>query len=215
VAEFSEIACDPQAATLDEVLGTAIALLDAGGLLGHPTSTVYGIGGQASEATDKVVLGLKGSPSAHPYLRLVADAASVSRLYPTARWTSEARRLVRELWPGPLTIVLDDGSPAGLAVRAEPHPVLRRLLAHWGGALSSTSLNRSGRAPATNPGEARETLASFPSTDLPITFLNCGSLSGPPPSTLVSAREGSIRLLREGAIPAEIIEACLGESMAR
>ncbi len=190
-----------------------VAALEAGGLLAHPTSTVYGIGGPSTKRADVAIGALKRRPADQPLLRLVPDAVAVPRLFPGARWPRECERLAAVFWPGPLTLIIDDGSLHGLAVRAESHPLLRAILSRWDGSLSSTSLNPSGSPPAVSPREARQTLEGFPNTDLPITFLAAGPLQGPPASTLVSLRSGDVRVVREGAIGAAEIEACLGESL--
>lgn len=194
-------------------VAAAVEVLGRGGLLAHPTATVYGIGGPAGPRPDAEVERLKGREGA-PVLRVVADAGRLRALYPAARWPEEADRLAARFWPGPLTLVLDDGSASGLAVRVEAHPLTRAVLAAWGGALGSTSLNRSGDPPARTEAEARAVLHAMPESRLEMAFLPAGDLDGPPPSTLVSLREPTPRLLRAGAIPLPELEAALGRRLA-
>jgi len=194
-------------------VAAAVEVLARGGLLAHPTGTVYGIGGGRGAASDAEVERLKGREGG-AILRIVADVGRLRDLFPAACWPDEAERLAARFWPGPLTLVLDDGSASGLAVRVEPHPVTRAVLSAWGGALGSTSLNRSGRPPARTEAEARAVLRAMPEASPELAFLPAGDLAGPPPSTLVSLRDAVPRLLRAGAIPASSIEAALGRSLA-
>lgn len=196
-------------------VAAAAAALERGALLAHPTQTVYGIGGPATVAADREVARLKGRIAAGPMLRIAADAASVRALFPSVVWTEDAARLADRFWPGPLTLVLDDGSGTGLAVRAEAHPVTRSVLARWSGALGSTSLNPTGGSPARTEVEARRVLEALPGAVLRLLFLPGGDLPGPPPSTLVSLRRGPPRLLREGAIARDALEDALGREIER
>lgn len=185
-----------------DVVREAVAMLRSGGLLAHPTATVYGIGGPPREEVDALIARLKGRRAAgKPLIRLAADVETARAAHPKARWDETAERLAAAFWPGPLTLVLDDGTPAGFAVRVEPHPVVRAVLAAWGGLMSSTSLNRSGEPAATTTTAARRVLEAFGESPRPVLLLAAGRLRGSSPSTLLSLREGEPRLLREGAVP--------------
>lgn len=189
-------------------------VLEGGGLLVHPTSTVYGLGGGSVEA-DAEVARLKDRPAGHPFLRITYDVKALRRERPDLRWTSDADRLARRFWPGPLTLILDDGTDQGLGVRVEAHPVTRAVLRRWGGSVSSTSLNRSGDPAATTPSEVRETLDTLPRPRLPTLWLDAGELTGGPPSTLLSLRYPTPRLLRSGAVALRAIEEALDREVAR
>lgn len=186
--------------------------LASGGLLVHPTSTVYGLGGAARRDVDAEINRLKGRPAESPLLRLVPDADSVRTLFPEVLWPGEAEVMARAFWPGPLTMILDDGGE-GVAVRVEPHPLVSAVLGRLGSALSSTSLNRSGCAPAADEEDAREVIRSLPETRMSVMFANGGRLTGPPPSTLVSLVGGRLRVVREGAVARSELERALGVVM--
>jgi len=196
-------------AVTDEWVERACAGLAAGALLAHPTTTVYGVGAGESDL-DRIISRLKGRAAGIPILRLVFDSARLRRVCPTAVWPRVASVLAEAFWPGPLTLVLDDESASGLAVRAESHPATRAILSRWSGTLGSTSLNPSGAPPARTLGEARATLRAMADPGRPLLFVAAGDLAGPPPSTLLSLRGGEIRLLREGAIERSALERVLG-----
>jgi L-threonylcarbamoyladenylate synthase len=187
----------------------ACAALESGGVLVHPTTSVYGIGGSERRA-DAIVARLKGRAESVPILRLVYDVEQLLDLHPTIRWSEKAELLAEVFWPGPLTLILDDGSESGLAVRAEAHPVMRRLLFRFGEGIGSTSLNLTGDPPAQTVRDARHVLEAMPELDRPLHFLSAGDLPGPPTSTLLSLRGSVPRILRVGAIRREQIEKLIG-----
>jgi len=137
-------------------LRRAVACLRGGGIVAYPTEAVYGLGcdplqGQAVAR----LLALKGR-AAQRGLILIAD-----RLEALERFVilppGEAGARVRASWPGPVTWILPAragvpwwlrGPRPGLAVRVTAHPPAAALARAFGGALVSTSANRSGRAPA-------------------------------------------------------------------
>lgn len=136
----------------------AVAALAAGGLVGLPTETVYGL---AADATDVAavarVFAVKGRPADHP---LIVHLAGVEQLDTWARDVpAYARRLAEALWPGPLTLVLPRTARAGdhvtggqgtVGLRAPAHPVARQLLAALGDVgLAAPSANRFGRVSPT------------------------------------------------------------------
>lgn len=200
--KFAEIAVADR-----DAVATAAEHLAAGGLLAHPTAGVYGIGGAAKTGLDREVERLKGRRAGPGIVHLIADAAGLGRVFPEASWPPLAARLATEFWPGLLTLVLDDGSEHGVAVRVEPHPFTRAVLQRWGGALGSTSLNLAGESPAADTDSARRALSAFPASEVPVLFAAAGRLPGPPPSTLVRVgRDGrACDVLRVGAISREEI----------
>ena len=185
----------------DEALARAVALLDAGGIVAHPTSTVYGLGGRPRPHVDARIAAIKRRPPA-PLIRLAASRDALLETLPGTCWTEAAGRLADAFWPGPLTLVLEDGSEVGVAVRVDPHPVVGRLLDLAGGLMTSTSLNVTGRPPARTSGEARATLSGIGSEVGTVGWLDVGDLPGSAPSTLVRLTGEAAEVLREGAIPA-------------
>lgn len=205
---WSEIGADRAGA-----VERAVRHLEAGGLLVHPTAGVYGIGGGSKTDLDAEVARLKGRPPGPGVVHLVGDVDAIRRTWPRAAWPPLAERLGGDLWPGLLTLVLDDGTEYGLAVRIDPHPFPRAVLQRWGGALGSTSVNLSGGEPAADAESVREVLAAFPDSRAPVLFVDAGRLPGPPPSTLVRVpgRDGGpYEILRVGAIAVAEIEAVAG-----
>ena len=193
----------------------AVEVLRDAGLFVHPTSTVYGLGARAEPELDAVVARLKGHDEGRPLIRLAASSTQVRQRRPGARWPEPAVRLADRFWPGGLTLVLEDGSQHGIAVRVDGHPVARAVPAALDDLVSSTSLNRAGGEPARDPDRALEVLAGMPRPDRPCAFLDAGPLPASPPSTIVSLREDPPRVLREGAVEQAALEDCLGGQVVR
>lgn len=128
-------------------------IIREGGLVAFPTETVYGLGADAlnAEAAAKIYKA-KGRPSDNPLIIHISD---VSQVYNIAKEVPEtARILMKEFWPGPLTIILwkkayvPDGTTGGLptvAIRMPSHPVARAFIRESGRVIAAPSANTSGR----------------------------------------------------------------------
>ena len=211
MARYESVAVSAGAASLDRGVRRAVEVLQAGGVLAHPTQTVYGIGGAARPEVDLRVATMKGRElERSPLLRIASDAEHLRLAFPDLVWTPEAERLALRFWPGALTLVLEDGSPRGTAVRVEGHPVMRAVLMAWKAPIGSTSLNISGEPPAVTAGQAERCLDAMTGVDATVLLLDSGDLAGPPPSTLVSLLGPVPTVLREGVVSSAAIEGCLG-----
>lgn len=210
MARYESIVASSGAASLRSSVRRAVEVLQAGGVLAHPTQTVYGIGGAMRPDVDRWVATMKGRDLGEsPLLRIASGIEDLRRAFPALVWTPEAERLAHRFWPGSLTLVLSDGSPLGQAVRVEGHPVMRAVLQAWKAPIGSTSLNLSGEPPAITARQAASNLAAMAGVEAPVLLLDAGDLAGPPPSTLVSLLGPAPTVLREGAVPAAAIEDCL------
>ena len=210
MARYESLAVAGGTANQDLVVRKAVEVLKAGGVLGHPTDTVYGIGGAARAEVDRRVAKLKGRSLAEsPILRIALDADALRAYFPDLEWTEQAERLAGRFWPGSLTMVLGDGSGRAVAVRAEGHPVVRAVLREWKAPIGSTSLNMAGGPPAVTERQAGAILERMPEVDAPVLLIDAGHLAGPPPSTLVSLVTATPEFLRDGAVSRDAIEDCL------
>ena len=210
MTRFESVAVSAGGATLDRGVRRAVEVLRAGGVLAHPTNTVYGIGGAALPEVDLQVSTLKGRTlDRAPLIRIAVDTETLLDAFPELVWPEEARRLALRFWPGAVTLVLEDGSGRGTAVRVEGHPVMQAVLRAWAGPIGSTSLNIAGESPAVTARQSCGCLDRMPDVEAPVLFLDAGTLPGPPPSTLVSFLGPVPTVLREGAVPAVAIQDCL------
>ncbi|MGE0159182.1 MAG: L-threonylcarbamoyladenylate synthase [Gemmatimonadales bacterium] len=192
-------------ADLGTILPDVVRHLEAGGVIGYPTETVYGLGGTTSAASVARVRELKSRERSKPLIALISSADAV----PELRWTESARELARIFWPGPLTLVLHDPLgifPAGVrdedthavGVRVSPHPLVARLVTELGSALTSTSLNLPGERPAASGAEALEVVKRLGARD--VVVLDGGSLPPSKPSSVVDCTGAEPVVIREGAL---------------
>ncbi len=206
-AVFSVNPNDPEEAAIAQ----AAALVASGGLVAFPTETVYGLAADAGNpATIDRLNRLKGRPPDKPYSIHLGQAAQMRAFVETV--PPMAQQLMDQFWPGPLTIVLSakDGSTVGF--RLPKHPVAQAFLRRCACPVVAPSANRSGCPP---PTDAKEVLASL---DGQIDgLLDAGPTPLGRESTVVSVVGGVLTVLREGAIPAQVIRAALerGGSLAR
>jgi L-threonylcarbamoyladenylate synthase len=133
------------------VLSLAVKALNGGGVAVIPTDTVYGLAARLDQTSAiERIFELKGRPRSKPLPVLVPDIAEANRL---ARLPPEALRMAAEVWPGPLTLVVQAVSPLGqiggdgwsVGLRVPNHPFTLELLKRCG-PLATTSANRSGRS---------------------------------------------------------------------
>jgi L-threonylcarbamoyladenylate synthase len=185
------------------------AIIKQGGVIAFRTDTFYGLGADPfNGAAVERIRALKGREDDKPILLLIADVEQIERLI-TER-SPDFMRLAAEFWPGPLTIVgrantdLPEGITAGtgtVGVRLPADPIVRELVRECGGALTATSANPAGRGPARSADDVRN---YFPEgIDL---IIDGGEVTVIAPSTVVDATTSPPRVVREGAVPASLID---------
>jgi L-threonylcarbamoyladenylate synthase len=199
----------------------ARARLLEGGIVAHPTETVYGLGCLLRPASLDALADAKGREiSLRPFLILAPNLAWVRQRF---RWGRVEDTLASRFWPGPLTLVLrpEGGSvmPAAvtseigeIAVRLSSHPLTSALLESMGEAMTSTSANRPGDPPARTGEAAAHAVVGLGLPDAVV--LDGGALPPSPPSTVVRVSSVGIELIRKGATPLGDVHAALGEGGA-
>lgn len=169
---------------------TAERILNGGGVAVIPTDTVYGLAARPDfpSAVDRLYT-IKGRALGKPIALLASDIAAVERL--SGPLTGRARELAEQHWPGALTLVVGTEG-----FRIPDHDRTRRLIAACGGLLRVTSANLSGQRPATDAPQALADVGL--SADC---IVDDGISPGGVPSTVVRVKQdGSVDILREGAI---------------
>lgn len=195
-------------------IARAVALLSDGQLVGLPTETVYGLAGDAtSDIACARIFEAKARPRFNPLIVHLPSVEAVGRI---AVMNDTARALASAFWPGPLTLVmpLKHGhglSPlvtAGLetvAIRLPAHPLMRAVLAGFGGPLAAPSANPSGRISPTTADHVRHGLDGKIAA-----VLDGGPCGVGLESTILAPSDAGTRLLREGGLPREAIEPLTG-----
>lgn len=196
-------------------MAQALAALRAGGVIGMPTETVYGLAADASNAKAIAALyNIKARPSFNP---LISHIASHELAREEGIMDERADALATHFWPGPLTLVVP-AAPGGrtcelaraglstLALRVPSHPIARALLTSVAGPVSAPSANPSGRLSPTRPRDVSTELG-----DAVELVLDGGPCDSGIESTIVSVLpDVPITMLRPGAIARADIEALVG-----
>lgn len=137
--------------------------LRQGALVACPTEAVWGL--SCDPLNRKAVEGLlrlKQRPVDKGLILVAADLEQLAYFIEVPGRT--ALRRAQDSWPGPATWVFPaspfappwiTGAHDTVAVRVTAHPLLAALCRRFGGALVSTSANRSGQAPCRNVTELR------------------------------------------------------------
>ena len=193
-------------------LDQALSLLKAGGLIGLPTETVYGLAGDAAQdlAVAKI-FAIKQRPLSHPLILL---GSSTEDCRAQVVWNETADKLAHAFWPGPLTLVLPRLSSTtasllvsaggdSLGVRVPNHPVALALLAAFGKPVAAPSANPFGKP---SPTTALQVEEAFPE----LFILDGGNTRVGIESTIVDLTGQQPLLLRLGGISREDIEAVIG-----
>lgn len=178
-------------------------------MIAFRTDTFYGLGANPYDRSAvERIRELKGREDDKPILLLISDFDAAGRLVmnPSPAYALAAEKF----WPGPLTIIghadpaLPEAITAGtgtVGLRLPADDELRTFLRQCGGVLTATSANPSGRAPARS---AQEVAEYFPSgLDL---ILDGGETEATEPSTVLDVLTTPPRVVREGAIPRDVIE---------
>ena len=191
----------------------AAAILRAGGLVGIPTETVYGLGANGLDpAAVRRIFEAKGRPQDNPLILHIPDPSGLERYCRDV--PAAARRLAEQFWPGPLTMILPrralvpDEVTCGLetvGVRCPDHPVTLAIIRAAGVPVAAPSGNRSGRP---SPTCARHMLEDMEGRIQAV--VDGGPCGVGVESTIVDLTLPVPRLLRPGGLPLEALEAVLG-----
>lgn len=201
-------------------LTRAAQYLKAGHLVAFPTETVYGLGADATNA-DAVarIYKVKGRPADHPLIVHLADMQDISE------WAAEipdyAIALARTFWPGPMTLIFHrtelakdfiTGGQETVGLRVPDHTLALALLQEFkkigGKGLAAPSANRFGQLSPTTAEAVREELGEY--LDSSDVILDGGSSSVGVESTIIDCTGTNPRILRPGAITAEMVEEVTG-----
>jgi L-threonylcarbamoyladenylate synthase len=197
-------------ATDPDALVDAVLAMRAGGIVGIPTETVYGIGVVPWPEALQALIAAKRRSQTKGIALLIDGLDQVDGL---VELSEPAQRLAARYWPGPLTLVLPlrrvdqvpqavTGGRDTLGLRIPDHPVPRSLARRLG-PIAVTSANRSGERPALT---AAALVASVGHALALV--LDDGPVRGGLASTVVAvSADGACQVLREGALDAAEITA--------
>jgi L-threonylcarbamoyladenylate synthase len=201
----------------EELWQAAREHLAAARILALPTETFYALAAHPfEEGALSRLFGLKMRTEEKPALLLVSGPDMVSAVAQDI--PPQARDLMGEFWPGPLTLILParpglsrwlTGGNKGVGLRQPRQEVTCRLIAALGFPVTGTSANRAGRPACTRADEVEREFG----VDLAL-ILDAGPCPGGLPSTIVDVKAYPPRLLRAGAVPLADIRKVIPELVA-
>ncbi|MBI5027207.1 MAG: threonylcarbamoyl-AMP synthase [Nitrospirae bacterium] len=188
---------------LDAAIEKAVDVLIKGGIIAYPTETFYGLGVRAMDKESlQRLIEIKGRPQDKPIPLIVGSLEVLKTI--VEEIPLEAEKLIKEFWPGPLTIVfkaklllpdLLTARTGKIAVRIPGESFALFLSKKIDFPITATSANPSGARP---PEVADEVSRYFgDKIDL---IVDGGKTPIGKPSTIIDVTVKPWRLLREGAI---------------
>jgi len=195
----------------------AAELLAQGRLVAVPTETVYGLAADAvSEAAVQSNYEAKGRPESKPLSVLVDGMKMVEKVCKDI--PLDAYRLAEAFWPGPLTMILwgsgvlpEIVSAGGVTqgVRCPNHRDTLSVIRELGKPLACPSANLSGQPSPKSAGDVLYQLAGRIDA-----VLDGGRCEMGVESTILDLTVTPYRILRQGGLPREEIEAVLGREVS-
>lgn len=190
----------------------ACDILESGGVVGLPTETVYGLAASiySKEGLEKI-FSTKERPFFDPLIIHVSSIEQAKSL--TTNWNPVCEKLATNLWPGPMTMILDkadivdDLITAGLTtvgIRFPSHPIAKELISKLGHPIAAPSANKFKRVSPTN---SQHVKSEFPS----LMVLEGGESEIGIESTILRPLEKEVIIYRPGTITPTQISKTLGE----
>ena len=196
-----------------EIVELAVDAIRQGGVVLHPTDTVYGLACDPfNQAALELLLALKQRSRRQGFLLLIPEAGWAERL--SASRPPIFLPLCRRFWPGPVTLLLPAGNRVPSLVRGEEGkvglrmpqlPLLRQWLQALDSPLVSTSANLSGRPAPSLAGLKR----LF--QDRVGLFLEAEASRPATPSTVADLADDPPRIVRRGE-ESDAVERFLAEN---
>jgi L-threonylcarbamoyladenylate synthase len=190
---------DPEGALIEE----AAHVLRNGGVIGYPTETVYGLGVDAyNEGALQKLFEIKGREVGKAISLLVGDVQMLEEV--TSRIPPTALNLIKDYWPGALTIIFEasrkcspilTGKTGKVGVRISPHIVPRKILEALKRPMTSTSANLSGMSSLSDPQDVYRVFRK--KIDL---IIDGGKTRENGESTVIDVTVSPPRVLREGIV---------------
>jgi L-threonylcarbamoyladenylate synthase len=202
------------------VLRQSAEKLKAGDLIAFPTETVYGLGVDAeNQSAVARMYQVKNRPANHPVIVHIAELNDVDY------WAKEipeyAINLMRDFWPGPMTLLLKrsdkakdfiTGNQEIVGLRIPAHSLALNLLTEFkklgGNGIAAPSANRYGAVSPTTAQAVSAELEEYLQPEDQI--LDGGSSLVGVESTIIDCSKENPSILRPGAVTAEIVEQSTG-----
>lgn len=161
-----------------------VELLNENKVVVLPCDTIYGLCAKYGPA-EETLRNIKGREETKPFL-ILATLKQAEEL-------CNVPEDIKNVWPAPLTVVLNAKDGGTLAVRVPSDPFLQAVMEQLGSPIYSTSVNESGYQSITN---IMDIIVAYKDR-VPAFVVDCDK-QGTTPSTLINATTTPYTLLRQG-----------------
>jgi tRNA threonylcarbamoyl adenosine modification protein (Sua5/YciO/YrdC/YwlC family) len=191
------------------LIGQAVAIVRAGGVIVYPTDSSYALGCYLGEkAAMERISRIRQTDKNHNFTLVCRDLSEIATY---AKVDNVAFRLMKALTPGPYTFILkathevprrlQNPKRKTIGLRVPDHPIARSILEILGEPIVSSTLIMPGKeTPETEPATIRDLLEK--QVDLIIDGNHCGS----EPTTVIDLIEGVPKILRYGKGATDMLE---------
>jgi len=204
-------------------ISEAAGIIDAGGLVAFPTETVYGIACRVKRDSLRKLDELKGRSADKYYTLHISSKEQVEKYVPAIGL--RAGKLIRNVWPGPVTIVFEMSTgdlekqrkkldrevfenlyrDDSIGIRCPDNPIASGLLEATSNPIVAPSANLAGEQPAVDAGQVLERFNGL--IDL---VLDGGKCKYGKSSTVVRIDKNGLEILRQGAFPqSQLLESAM------
>ncbi len=191
----------------DEVVARTVDVLKWDGLVIAPSDTVYALIVKAASVNAVIkLLKFKNRPVGKPVSVFVADLKMMEE---NAELNANQSKIIRELLPGPFTIILKskhkvlpllESEKGTLGVRIPGYSFINKLVMAFADPLTATSANISSRPPHYRISTLLNELPGSKKKLIDL-IVDAGQLPHNKPSTVVDLTGSDLKIVRQGDIP--------------
>ncbi|QUM78922.1 threonylcarbamoyl-AMP synthase [Moritella sp. 5] len=152
-------------------ISNAVTALYNQQVIAYPTEAVFGLGcDPMSEKAVQRLLSIKQRPVEKGLILIAANLSQLNDYVDLTLLSTTQIDHINQTWPGPATWVMPAKSQVpkwltgqfdSIAVRVSAHPTVQALCTAFGGPITSTSANLTGRTPCVTAAEVNRQLASL------------------------------------------------------
>ena len=204
-----------------ETLKQAVDILKQGGVIAHPADTCYGLAADfTNEKAIKKIQDIKGRDNKKA-MSIMFPAFMKQDICEYTELNDLSKMVCKELFPGPITIVLPKGKKIPdfffpenkfIGIRIPYDMMTEDILTKFKRPLVTTSANASGYDPCAT---CKEVVDIFQNREFQPDLVFEGAIRNKCiPSTVILIKDGNIKILREGPMTKEQIEGILGVTIA-
>ena len=194
------------AAVDSKIIEEAATALRDNKLVVFPTETVYGLGCNSSNrAVVDRLYDVKGRERSKPLAFYISSGDELSRYIDKVPPIAE--KLIEQLWPGPVTLLLPKGGGEKIGFRCPDDKAALYLIREAGVSLVATSANRSGCSSPISGEEAVKAMMGFADV-----IIKGGQTRYGGESTIVDLGGPKPVMVREGVIGSEMIKKILADN---